>query len=30
MAFRHVKVAKPDASRKESWERFIVARNRKA
>ncbi len=29
MAFRHVKVAKPDASRRESWERFIVARNRK-
>jgi 23S rRNA (uridine2552-2'-O)-methyltransferase len=30
MAFRHVKVAKPEASRKESWERFVVARNRKA
>jgi 23S rRNA (uridine2552-2'-O)-methyltransferase len=29
MAFRHIKVAKPDASRKESWERFIVARNHK-
>ncbi len=29
MTFRHVKVAKPEASRKESWERFVVARNRK-
>lgn len=30
MAFRHVKVAKPEASRKESWERFVVARTYKA
>ncbi|MGC9399146.1 MAG: RlmE family RNA methyltransferase [Anaerolineae bacterium] len=28
-AFRHVKVAKPEASRKESWERFVVARHHK-
>jgi 23S rRNA (uridine2552-2'-O)-methyltransferase len=30
MAFRHVKVNKPQASRAESWEQFIVARNRKS
>jgi 23S rRNA (uridine2552-2'-O)-methyltransferase len=30
MAFRHVKVNKPAASRAESWEQFIVARNLKS